>query len=209
MDDISKRISDTRHGLGLTQEEFAELLEISAQYVSLLEGGKRQPSTKLITKIAHLETQHLAEGAPSPLRVLERSPGLKLADRQARMIPLVSWAHAGEAQSYEELPKEWQGRVASDSTDAKAFAVTLVGDSMAKEYLEGDVLIVEPGREPFSGCLAVVRLANDGILFRRVEIRGERFILVPLNTQYRIEEFSQDEVSWVYPVRAMIRAILK
>jgi SOS-response transcriptional repressor LexA len=126
-----------------------------------------------------------------------------------RLIPVVSWAHAGEAESFEELPESWQDRVPTECRDEKAFAVRLIGDSMGPLYVEGDLLVLQPGREIYSGCLAVVRLANDGILFRRVERRAERLVLVPLNQQYKTEEFACEEIAWAYPLWGMWRQVCK
>ncbi len=126
-----------------------------------------------------------------------------------RMIPVVSWAHAGTADSFEELPKSWQDMVPTECRDERAFAVRLIGDSMAPLFVEGDMLVLQPGREIYSGCLAVVRLANDGILFRRVERRAEKLVLIPLNPQYSSEEFSAGEISWAYPLWGMWRQVCK
>jgi SOS-response transcriptional repressor LexA len=144
--------------------------------------------------------------------ILEAKPSVprpKSEDPPVKMIPVLSWAHAGEAVSFEELPLTWQDQVPTECRDEKAFAVRLIGESMAPNYLEGDLLILQPSKAVFSGCLAVVRLANDGILFRRVEVRGSRLQLVPLNPQYKIEEFEGDDISWAYPLWGMWRQVGK
>lgn len=120
--------------------------------------------------------------------------------QKGRRIPVVGWAHAGEAQDYEELPADWQEWIPTDCRDAHAFAVRLEGESMAPRFEAGDVLVLMPEAEPYNGVLAVLRLATGGVIFRRVEMRGERLTLVPLNPQYRTEEFDRSEISWIYPV---------
>ena len=125
------------------------------------------------------------------------------------MIPVVSWAHAGEAESFEELPESWQDWIPTECRDERAFSVRLLGDSMTPLYIEGDLLVLQPSREIYSGCLAVIRLANDGILFRRVERRADRLVLVPLNPQYKTEEFSCEEIAWAYPLWGMWRQVCK
>lgn len=117
-----------------------------------------------------------------------------------RRVPVIGWAHAGAAGSYEELPKHWQETVSSDCRDAKAFAVQLEGDSMEPFYREGDTLVLMPSQEIHNGCLAVIRFANDGVIFRRVETRKGRIRLVPLNARYEAEEHECSEISWAYPV---------
>jgi SOS-response transcriptional repressor LexA len=120
--------------------------------------------------------------------------------RRERRIPVVGWAHAGEAADYEELPASWQDRIPTDCRDERAFGVRLEGESMMPDFKDGDLLVLMPSEEVYSGALAVVRLEAGGVLFRRVEIRAERLVLVPLNPQYDREEFKRSEVSWCYPV---------
>lgn len=117
-----------------------------------------------------------------------------------REIPVMGWAHAGQAASYEELPESWQEMIPTHCRDSKAFAVTLEGDSMEPLFREGDLLVLMPGERIHNGCLAVVRLASDGVLLRRIEVRGERLRLVPLNPRYEAEELTNDQISWAYPV---------
>lgn len=191
----------------------AKELGISSNYVSLLEGDKKQPSSNLLSSFNRLEIlqglDNLATGSREKFatRVMEAQAEYPRRERDCRTIPVVSWAHAGEAESFEELPMDWQDRVPTECRDEKAFAVRLLGDSMSPLYTEGDMLIVQPSEEIFSGCLAVIRLANDGILFRRVELRGEALHLVPLNPQYRVEDFSMNDVAWAYPVWGMWRQV--
>ncbi len=187
-----------------------ERLGVSGNWVSLLESGdeeKARPSDGLILRVESLEREaDLAETAGPMVREDQKPYG---ANPKIQMIPVLSWAHAGTADSFEEIPESWRDKVPTECRDEKAFAVRLLGDSMAPLYVEGDMLILQPSREIYSGCLAVIRLANDGILFRRVEVRGERLQLVPLNPQYRMEEFSAEEISWAYPLWGMWRQVCK
>lgn len=129
--------------------------------------------------------------------------------RAGKMIPVVGWAHAGEAESYDELPKSWQNEIASECPDPKAFAVELQGDSMEPRFYDGDLLVVQPTVEVHSGCFVVARFADDGVIFRRLEMRGNKIVLVPLNPQYESSTHTQDEFSWIYPVWARITRMWK
>lgn len=183
-------------------------LGVSGNWISLLESGdeeKARPSDGLIRLVERMEA---ADDEPIGNMLREDEASYR-SKPKTRLIPVLSWAHAGEAGSFEELPKSWQDEVPTECRDEKAFAVRLLGDSMSPQFLEGDLLILQPSREIYSGCLAVVRLANDGILFRRVEVRGGRLLLVPLNPQYKTEEFASDEISWAYPLWGMWRQVCK
>jgi DNA-binding XRE family transcriptional regulator len=49
---LGKVIKNYRKKNGLTQEQFAEKLELSTKYIQFLENGVRKPSLKTIYKIA-------------------------------------------------------------------------------------------------------------------------------------------------------------
>jgi SOS-response transcriptional repressor LexA len=117
-----------------------------------------------------------------------------------RMIPVIGWAHAGSAESYEEIPPTWQCKLATECRDAKAFAVTLEGDSMEPRFGEGDFIIVQPSETPYSGCFVVAKFANDGVIFRRLEMSGPVISMVPLNERYQVTTHRQEDFAWIYPV---------
>lgn len=126
-----------------------------------------------------------------------------------RMIPVAGWAHAGEAESYEEIPKGWQERIPTDCIDPHAFAVSLEGDSMEPKFSDGDILIVQPSEQPYSGCYVVAKFINDGIIFRRMEMSGDEIVLQPLNDRWPVSKHAKDEFAWIYPVWGRITRIWK
>lgn len=66
MDKICKFVKQTRVDLGLTQEEVAELLDVSRNYVSLIERGERAPSWRYLLAFAgllHVPVQDLLRAA--------------------------------------------------------------------------------------------------------------------------------------------------
>ena len=189
-----------------------EKIGVSGNWISLLESGdleRARPSDALIRMVEMMDQQEEAAlPASDEVRPPSEGPPCK-GTGSCRMIPVVSWAHAGEAESFEELPESWQDWIPTECRDERAFSVRLLGDSMSPLYVEGDLLVLQPSREIYSGCLAVVRLTNDGILFRRVERRADRLVLVPLNPQYKTEEFRCEEIAWAYPLWGMWRQVCK
>lgn len=67
-------------------------------------------------------------------------------------------------------------------------------------FRDGDLLVLMPSERVHNGCIAVVRLATDGVLVRRMEVREDKFRLVPLNPRYEVEELACEQISWAYPV---------
>lgn len=221
---------------GYTQQQLAELAEVDQGSVSRYLRGKASPKASEIIRLAaalEVSTDWLLTGdEPGPgikgylkklkavrNAVVHGSGNLAAAEADfdalmhegpgIRRIPVLGWAHAGQAKAYEELPREFQDTVPTDCRDPQAFGVVLEGDSMEPSFREGDLLILMPGTRVHSGCLAVIRLADDGVLFRRIQIVGDRYRLLPLNPRYETEEFSQDQISWIYPVWGSWRQLWK
>lgn len=152
------------------------------------------PPPEFLLRLAELEKE-----APEH-SFIARHPSAKPKKAVERMIPVKGWAHAGEAEAYEEVPKGWQEWIPTECRDDHAFAVRLEGDSMEREFRESDLIVVMPSAKAYSGCFVVCRFANDGILFRRFETDGERITLVPLNERYDTTHHAKEEFSWIYPV---------
>jgi len=63
MEQINKKIKELREHLGLTQGEFAGLVDITSGHLSMIEAGKRSPSIDLFTRIC--ETFHITPNSLS------------------------------------------------------------------------------------------------------------------------------------------------
>jgi len=63
------------------------------------------------------------------------------------------------------------------------YALRVLGDSMAPEFPEGCVIIVDPGHTAADGSYVVVEFAGD-VFFRQLVFDGERRFLRPLNPTY-------------------------
>lgn len=50
---VGRKLSDTRHALGLTQAEVAKRLGVSASYISAVEAGKRNLTLAQLANIAN------------------------------------------------------------------------------------------------------------------------------------------------------------
>lgn len=187
-----------RRQLKLSQQELARRLDISRSYLSQLENGHRKPSPKLSSRLSDL----LSKIAPKWRSVL--------GEGTARLVPVVSWARAGFATSYEEIPKEWQTEVPTDCRDPEAFGLRLEGDSMEPNFSPGDIVVVMPGQEPRSHGLVVARLKDGGVRFKILTLHcGARPIQLSSYKAdaYPAEDFLREDFDWIYPVYEMRRMI--
>lgn len=207
------RFSELRSSFGISQKGMANKLGVTDKYVGMIERGEKlveeDSPLGLLFQMIEESAAKAAEAptAPPSTKAPSRSP--KLAEDVApyrvrspggRLIPVLGWAHAGEAATYEELPESWQDKVPTECRDVKAFAVRLEGESMEPKFSEGDLLILQPSKQPYNGCLAVCRFQNDGIVFRRLDLSPGKVRLMALNPSYPPSEHSPEDFSWIYPV---------
>jgi len=64
--------------------------------------------------------------------------------------------------------------------EAEPYALRVIGDSMAPEFLEGQIIIVDPALPPRDGAYVVVDYAGE-TLFRRFVVEGARRYLKALS----------------------------
>ena len=191
-----------------------EKLGVSGNWVSLLESGddeRAKPSQMLIDAVLRIASDHWdSNDTISPRNTLRQdSPVYGVKKLGPRRVPVIGWAHAGEVTNYEEIPQDWCEWVDTDCRDDKAFAVRIEGDSMTGPYLPGDVLVLSPSNEIYSGCLAVIKLRSDGFIFRQIERRADHLKLIPLNPRWEMEELLLSDVEWAFPLYAMFRQVWK
>jgi phage repressor protein C with HTH and peptisase S24 domain len=126
-----------------------------------------------------------------------------------REIPVVSWSHAGEAATYEELPRHFHGRVATSSTDPRAFAVTVEGDCMEPKFFAGDRVVLEPSQPLRNGKPVVAKHADDAVQLRvYTKLPTGVIRLASLRPEiYPTVDHEPSSFHWIYPVRELVRSV--
>ncbi len=71
----------------------------------------------------------------------------------------------------------------SGCAGSEPFALQVLGDSMAPEFKDGTVIIVEPTGVLETGCYVVADCGNEYV-FRQLIIEQGRWFLRPLNDRY-------------------------
>lgn len=69
------------------------------------------------------------------------------------------------------------------------YALLVIGDSMAPEFWDGSIIIIEPGGPPRHDSYVVVDCDGD-TMFRQLQIDNERRFLKPLNPNYPMTEMT-------------------
>ena len=81
---------------------------------------------------------------------------------------------------------------------AEAFALMVLGDSMAPEFVEGEIVIIEPTGTAGDGAY-VLAYVDDDWIFRQLVRVGARWRLTPLNPAY-----AAIDIDDLTPVRGVI-----
>ncbi len=194
----------------------AARLFCSRNYLAQVETGAKEPSQRLLQFLESLAAAVLPENTNQPSLVVAENQAPYRAEPNGRIVAVteklrairvVSWAHAGEAGSYEQIPDDEQEQIVTASSDPKAFAVTVEGESMLPDYKPGDRVVLAPSRLPLNGRPVVVKLADDGILIRlyhRIDAKTIR--LTSLNPDiYPARDLKIGEWRWCWPVEEQIR----
>jgi SOS-response transcriptional repressor LexA len=119
-------------------------------------------------------------------------------------VPIINKVAAGYPQHFTDL--DYPVSVADeyircpDLHDPEAFAARVVGDSMAPEYQEGDVVIFAPNTPAESGDDCFVRFDDGGTTFKRVYQDEETSLrLQPLNNHYPAETHPRERITGLWP----------
>lgn len=82
--------------------------------------------------------------------------------------------------------------------DAEAFALMVLGDSMAPEFTEGEIIVIEPSGQAGDGSYVLARV-DDEWIFRQLRSNGSHWRLAPLNPAYAAVDIAD-----LTPVRGVI-----
>ena len=75
----------------------------------------------------------------------------------------------------------------SNCSASEPFALRVIGDDMAPEFVDGNIIIIDPGGKLASGCYVVARY-QDEMIFRQLFIEQGVYSLRALDT--RLAEIS-------------------
>ncbi|MEW6429572.1 MAG: S24 family peptidase [Thermodesulfobacteriota bacterium] len=78
------------------------------------------------------------------------------------------------------------------------FTLRVVGNSMEPEFWEGDVIIVDPARQPASGSYVIAKVdggsdGNGDATFKQFVADAGRVFLKPLNSRYPVMDMTGRE----------------
>lgn len=189
---------DARIALGLTQQQVADLCEVTVSYISKIERGEKEPSPSL-RKVLEMElAQRASSGANSQSAKKPPAPLPVEPVAVTRRIPVVGLAAAAMYDpALSQICDLWD---ASDETvpcviDRDGiFAVRIQGDSMEPDLHDGDVVAVDPNTLPTTGDTAIICLRTEGLVIKRWHWRNGIIRLESLNPEGKTYQWTKDEV---------------
>ena len=186
---------------GGNQSELARFVGVTPQAVQQWISGDTAPKGKNLEKVADFLCVSRAflsygviEGKPAKIStkgitgmVVEPGPDIQ------GIVPLISHVQAGE---WSEIIDTFQPGDAEDwlpcpvCHSVKTFVLRVRGESMynlhgEQSFREGELIFVDPERQPINGSLVVVRLDDvKEATFKKLVIEGDKKYLVALNPSW-------------------------
>jgi len=212
----NEKLLHLRTSLGLTQEEFGEKLNVSNQFISQVEVGKRNVGLRFLKKVSETFGVKLMEliGEEDKfviteddesfimkflktLTVEEKAQILKTIYRikkiPLREIPVVGYARAGEPLELVEITDPIDVlTLPMNETKNVSYAVIVKGDSMKDKGIEeGDILLVDPESSVENGQLVIAVIENK-VTFKKLKKENGKIFLEPANEHYERIELTPD-----------------
>ncbi|MCP4767447.1 MAG: S24 family peptidase [Gammaproteobacteria bacterium] len=90
----------------------------------------------------------------------------------------------------------------SNCSASEPFALRVIGDDMAPEFVDGHIIVIDPGGKLSSGCYVVARHGEE-VIFRQLVIDGGQYRLLATNPDLpEIQLGGIDEIVGVVSQRA-------
>ncbi len=86
-------------------------------------------------------------------------------------------------QGMASAPTDDQQSSGSECDKREPYALMNLGNSMEPEFMDGDVIVIEPEHPPYDGAY-VIAWHNEEFIFRQLLIRGDEWVIHPLNPAY-------------------------
>jgi SOS-response transcriptional repressor LexA len=188
MKTIGSKIRELRERAGLTQTALAKAVGVSKAAVSQWESDETTPTGPNLVKCATI----LDVTAESLTRT--NSANVETIMPPFHPIPLIDYVQAGQWAEIADAYQPGDGEEmlsTSGPCGPHTFGLRVKGRSMEPDYLEGDIIIVDPDVRPDPGGFVVAKLDDtEEATFKKYRPRGtdeqgvEIIDLVPLNEDF-------------------------
>lgn len=154
---LAENIRAARLARGMTQQDVADALDLTANAVTMWEAGKSKPRTGTLAQLAGILGTTTGD-------LLDEEPALRVGVR----MPLMGWTHAGDPM--EELPLDDYAYVPPVVAERhqRGFLLRVRGGCMDRVIPDGALICVDPDGEPSNGRVVVIEPDEGESVMRRI-----------------------------------------
>ncbi|MDO9289669.1 MAG: XRE family transcriptional regulator [Thermodesulfovibrionales bacterium] len=181
---IGQYLKIKREEKGLSARAVAKKAGISDVHVSHIEHNRRNPTFDVIMGILKaLEVdakEFLVETGYT-------NGGKNKKTEKGQAIPVISWISAGAWKTVTDPyePGDAEEWIESEVKGTNIFALKVKGHSMEPEFIDGEILVVNPHIETKPGDYVIAKNDdNNEATFKQLKRYGGTTILHPLNPKY-------------------------
>lgn len=184
---ISDRIKEAMADVNMSGATLARKLDMTSASVSKWRSGEVTPPRQTLASIA--EALNVSEEWLKGENVPKKRSGIKYVK-----VPILGTVRAGMPTNaieniigYEEIPLQ-----ASDNREY--FALEIKGDSMYPTFMEKDIIVVRKQESADTGDVVVALIGQSDATIKRLKRSSEGIELVPINTNYDVLRFSNENI---------------
>lgn len=160
--EIGEMIRARRLARNMTQGQLASRIGMSESAIAMYESGRRKPKDHVVEALADVfNVPKLAilyrEDELEPITSMPKNVA-SISDLHRQSVPMIGEVAAGEPIYSEEIGLFVNAPIECDA------AVTIKGDSMAPNYLPGDVVYIKCIPDVPEGAIAVVFLDDEAVI---------------------------------------------
>ena len=192
MIEFNEKLRRLRRNKKLTQEQLANILQVSSGTIAMWETAKREPDFTMVQKIATFFDVSI-----DYLLGHNDDVGKAVISHNVVKIPVYGTIPAGVPtemidetyiEDYEEIDAIWL------RGGNQYFGLIVKGDSMYPEFRSGDVLIIKKSPDCESGDYCAVSINCTECTFKKVIKEQNGIVLQPLNSAYTPQFFSNEQI---------------
>lgn len=201
-----ERIRELRKNRHMSQQDLADLLDVSKVAVSQYEREVRKPDLNTLTALSdifNVSSDYILGNDDVTVRFLD-TDDIRELDSKSRKIPVFGRVAAGVPMEAIEDILDWEE--ISGDLPGEYFGLKVKGDSMSPRIMEGDVLIVHAQPDAESGDIVIAQINGDQATCKKLIKHRNGISLLPLNLDYSVMYFSADEAANL-PVRIIGKVV--
>lgn len=195
---IGEIIKNYRLSKGISQRDFAKLVNCSNSYIAMLEKNINYKTKKNISptiEIVNNIAQAMGYNLDDFLKLLDDNQPIIVNTKKSTTINVYGTIPAGiPIEMIEDIIDTEEITEDMLRGDKEYFGLKIKGDSMYPEYLNGDIIILEKVADAESGSDCVVMVNGNEGTFKRIYKTESGLILQPLNSSYEPLNFTKEDL---------------